>query len=259
MAVITLPGLALLLCFTLISTLSLKASAQTITFMTHNVEGSYYRDENGQLRGFMHAGRRAFNIELIREMMQIMQHPMEITILPFKRAEALIKENQHPYALFNIGKRASRNGLMKWVGPLQIDPIYFYENSAKPTNIRSISDAKKVAAICTLNGSSHQRLLRQEGFENLTSNISYQGCFKMLAEERAELTIISQHSLKEVLIGAAIPSTMIRNTSVILHSSEGQLAFSNQVSDETVALWQQALDQIKRSGRYDELVRDYLE
>ena len=233
-------------------------SSQKITFMIHDMQGKYFIDENNEIRGIPNTGRRAFNLELVREMMIRMNHPIACEILPFRRALEYVKENKKPYALFNIGKRKSREGFMKWVGPLQVDKIYFYENVNNPTNIKTFEDTKNVDLICTLNGSFHEKVFRKNDFTNLNINISYSLCFQMLAIKRVDLTVISEHSINEVLKSSNIDKNLIKRTDVILSTIEGQIAFSNMVKDETINKWQAVLDEIKSSGKYDELAKKYL-
>lgn len=233
--------------------------AKDITFITHSIEGKYYYDKNGDIRGIPHSGRRAFNIELVREMMKELNHPISFTILPFKRALHYIINNKEPYALFNIGRRESREGKMKWVGPLQVDKIYFYENSKNLTNIKNIDDAKKVKRICTLNGSFHEKFFKLNNFENIHINTSYNLCFQMLALQRVSLTVVSHNSIRSILKEAKISPNLIKNTNVLLSEIEGQIAFSNMVSDDEIMKWQKALDKLKATGKYLELEKKYLE
>jgi polar amino acid transport system substrate-binding protein len=51
--------------------------------------------------------------------------------------------------------------------------------------------------------------------------------------------------------------TNVQKTPVLLFMAEGYLAFSKNVPDDVVRQWQAALDQLKKSGKYDELVKVY--
>lgn len=238
--------------------LSISLYASEITFITHQIDGKHFIDENNEIRGIPHTGRRAFNIELVREMMMKMNHPVSFEVYPFRRGLEYILENKKPYALFNIGRRLSREGKMKWVGPLQVDNLYFYENKNNPTNIKDFNSAKLVKSICTINGSFHQKLLEKNGFKNVVINKNYVGCFKMLKANRVDLTILSMNSISEVLKSANIDSSEISNTNVLFSKTEGYMAFSNMISDVEVEKWQKVLDELKDSGRYDILVKQYL-
>ncbi len=233
-------------------------SADEITFLTHSSAGRYYLDDNGDIRGKKHAGKRAFNIELVREMMIIMKHSTRLEHVPLKRGLLLITTNEKPYGLFNIGRRPYREGKMKWVGPLQTDKVYLYELKNTPTGITTLEDAQKVDFICVLNGTTHDTFLTEKNFPNIYRSSSYEACFKMLVNKRVNLTPISHNSLIPVLKKANISPDLIRRVPVLLFENQGQLAFTNLVPDSVVQQWQNALDQLKQSGRYDQLIQAYL-
>jgi polar amino acid transport system substrate-binding protein len=100
--------------------------AETTDFLTHSTLGKVYVDENGELRGLKHGGRRAFNVEVVREIMLIVRHPVQFQIMPFKRGQVELKKKRK--ALFNIARTKLREKLYKWVGPLQVDNVYFFMN-----------------------------------------------------------------------------------------------------------------------------------
>ena len=161
--------------------------AFNIKFVTHSLKGQTYVDETGELRGKKHAGKRAFNLELVREMMTLMDHQKNITEIPFKRGVVMV-ENDLNTALFNVSRTPDRERVFKWVGPLQREVDYFYEMKSAPTGIVTLEDAKKVEGICVLNGSIHETLLRNNNFLNFQINLSYVGCFEMLKLGRVSIT-----------------------------------------------------------------------
>ena len=130
-------------------------------------------------------------------------------------------------------------------------------NSA-PTGVQTLEDARKVKSICVLNGGVHDTFLQKRGFDNLYRNVSYVGCFKMLAKKRVSLTPSGFLPLAERLRYSGISLQDVKRTPVFLFASEGYLAFSKSISDNVIQQWQNALDQLKRSGRYDQLEQEYL-
>jgi polar amino acid transport system substrate-binding protein len=233
------------------------ANASQLQFITHNVEGESYKHENGELRGKKAGGRRAFNLELVREMMTYLNYPRVFRAVPFKRGLFYV-QNEDNYVFFNVSRNPTRENTVKWVGPLQRDQSYFYELSSAPSGIQTLDDAKKGNQICVLNGGVHETFLQKNGFKNLISNVSYKACFRMLALKRVSLTITSVLSLSERLKGAGISPQDIKQTPVLLTNSEGYLAFSKNISDDIIQQWQNALDHLKLSGKYSQLVQEYL-
>lgn len=88
-------------------------------------------------------------------------------------------------------------------------------------------------------------------------NVSYIGCFKMLEKGRVQLTPSVGATLSQKLKQAGILPEQIQRTPVILLKSEGYIAFSKDMPDTTVQKWQNAFEQVKKSGKYRELYEQY--
>mgnify|MGYP000432678060 CR=1 FL=1 len=231
--------------------------ANEINFLTHNIKGKFYIDDNSQIRGKKHAGRRAFNLELVREMMIIIKHHIKFQEVPFKRGLKFV-QNKDDFALFNVTRKPSREDTVKWVGPLQEDITYFFEMKNSPTQIQTLEDAKKVDSICVLNGGIYETFLTKNHFKNLVPTNSYAQCFKMLKKNRVSLTASSLLALPERLKDANIQKKDISKTPVVVFKTQGYLSFSKNISDESILRWQNALNQLKKSGKYNQLINDYL-
>ncbi len=232
-------------------------SAQEITFMTHNVEGKVYQDANGQLRGIEHSGRRAFNIELIREMMLLMKHPVKFTVVPFKRGLREVKLGKN-IALFNVDRTPSREKSYKWVGPLQADEVYFYQSIDNPVQIESLEDAKKVRSICIYRGFHAEKYLRERGFKNIILAESPKDCLDMLFDGTAHLVPLAEALVRSAVKVSRMPANDLQKIPVVVNQVEGYIIFSRAQDDKTIAAWQDALDQLKASGRYQALKEKYL-
>ena len=233
-----------------------SVEAYETTFMTHSIEGKVYRDKNGELRGIKNMGRRAFSIELVREMMFQMRQPVKFKEVPLRRAEQKLEE--HNMALFNLARTKEREQLYKWVGPLQVDNVYFYKSKRKNIDIQSISDAKLVGTICVLRGSSQFENLKKKGFENLYTHNRWSGCLQMLSAQRVDLVPMSDSLLEAAMTEAQITWDNIQNTFVLLQVNEGYIAFSKDHPDHVIKQWQMTLDNLKESGKYQQLVNEYL-
>jgi polar amino acid transport system substrate-binding protein len=169
----------------------------------------------------------------------------------------MLVQSQAGHALFNVNRTPSRDGLVKWVGPLQTSITHLYENRRAPTGVTTLEEAKNVKSICVLRGNIHHRYLEKEGFENLFPANSYASCVQMLINQRADLTPLSNISAP-ALSSQPQEEKVLQETPVKLSESEGYLAFSPDTSDEVITTWQDALDQLKATGRYQELFNLYL-
>ncbi len=235
-----------------------SAQASDISFLTHNLQEQDYIDEHGELRGKPHSGKRSFNLELVREMMMIQGHSQGISEVPFARGLKLVQNRPH-HALFNVSRTPAREQTVKWVGPLQVETDYLYELKSSPTGVKSLEEAKGVDHICVLNGGVHHTTLTKMGFTNLYPKNSYVGCFELLKKGRIDLTPSASSTVVQKLQKANIRSEDVNQTPVVVVESGGYIAFSVGTPDEVISGWQSALDQLKRSGRYDELYRQYFQ
>ena len=230
--------------------------AGEIQFLTHSIKGYTHIDSSGELRGNKKGGKRAFNVELVRAMMLLVGAPAKFIEIPFKMGFRQVRV-EPDLAFFNVSKTPEREHFVKWVGPLQLDISYLYEMKEYPTHVRTMEDAKKVDSICVLRGGIHYNLLLDMGFTNLVENDSYVQCFQMLAQNRVNLTPSAQESLPGKLQQARIQQERIRQTPVLVSKVEGYIAFSNNISDSVVEKWQNALNQLKQSGKYQQLYNEY--
>jgi polar amino acid transport system substrate-binding protein len=231
--------------------------AEPLAFLTHSVQGKYFIDANGEMRGVPHGDRRSFTIEVVRSMMEINAYfPKDFTELPLKRALRIV-ENEPNFALFNLARRPHREAKFKWVGPLQKDTIYFYQTKKSSLKLITVDDARKVRSVCVLNGNTQDTLLTQKGFTNIYRNVSYEGCFSMLISERVDFAVIAESSLQETLKKAEIDPDSIEPAQ-LLYFEQGYIAFSKTTPDEIIAKWQKAFNTLKANGKYQQLVKMYL-
>ncbi|MES9905419.1 MAG: transporter substrate-binding domain-containing protein [Sedimenticola sp.] len=238
------------------SVLIFDSAASDITFMTHNLQDQTYLDKNGELRGKEHAGKRAFNLELVRELMIAIGHPREFSVVPFARGLKNVQSSSD-FAFFNVSRTPSREASAKWVGPLQVETDYLYEMKSSPSNINTLEDAKKVDYICVLNGGVHHTTLKQKGFTNLATKASYVDCFKLLKRGRVNLTPSASSTVVKKLEKANISPNSVNQTPVVVVEAGGYIAFSKNVSDDVIAKWQDTFIHIKQSGKYEQLLKRY--
>jgi polar amino acid transport system substrate-binding protein len=189
-------------------------------------------------------------------MMIQLNHSKDIKEIPFKRGLIQVQNNSN-IAFFNVSRTSERENSVKWVGPLQQETDYFYELKTNPTGIKTLEDAKKVKNICVMLGSIHETILRKNNFTNIHTNHNYIGCFKMLKLGRVDLTPTSGRTGLRTIERAGLSPDKVQQTPVVLLDSEGYLAFSKNIPDKIIKNWQDALDHIKSSGKYQQLYDQY--
>lgn len=227
-----------------------------IKFITHGTDGKTFVDDNGDMRGSPHAGKRAFSVELVREMMVEMGAVSKFTNNPFSRAFKTLKENPN-VAVFTMARRPDREEFVKWVGPLLKDTIYLYETKSSPNGLSSLNEAKDNKKICVLRGGNHEKYLNKNGFKKITLSKSYEQCFKMMVKGRVDFSVIASKGLNETMVVAKLDPELVA-PALTLYDVENYLGFSTNISDDEIAKWQKVFDGIVASGRYKELETEYL-
>ena len=118
---------------------------------------------------------------------------------------------------------------------------------------------KEKYSVVVQRGNADHYFLKDKGFTGLSVTNNQMLSLQMVDKERVDLTPISELVMPELAKAAGIDLNNIQRTDVKLYDSTLYLAFSKNIPDKTVAEWQQALDSLKSSGKYQELYNNYLQ
>lgn len=229
-----------------------KLAAQSLNdtqFITHPLRPFSYQD-NEVLSGF--------SVDIIQAMIQNshVNIKTDIEIYPFNRAFQLLK-SQPNTALFVIAKRPEREQNMKWVGPIITSGVYFYKKRSSQLSVAHLADLKRVQNIGVVLDNADHTYLNAQGFTNLSTDSAQLQSLKMLSYGRVDVAPMSELVMPFLAKAANIDINTIERTPVKLYDSTLFIAFSNDTSDEVVALWQQAFDELKTSGQYQAIYDRY--
>jgi len=197
-------------------------------------------------------------VEVVREMLITLELPDTIKIYPWQRAYRMTLERNNN-VLFSMAKTPERESLFKWVGPIATEKVYFYKNKNTKLKLDKLSDAKQVNTILTTRGFPEHNYLLSKGFNNLHITSSMETSFQMLAHQRGDLTISGDTSGNYFLKKANIDKKSIVASKFSLYQFDLYIAFSKNISDIEIKKWQRALDQIKKSGRFTEIINKYIQ
>ncbi|WFS64331.1 transporter substrate-binding domain-containing protein [Pseudodesulfovibrio thermohalotolerans] len=224
--------------------------------MTHDLAGQAYVDQdNWELRGIEHTGKRAFNLEVVREIMLAIGNKGRIREVSFAQGMQALTSRPDT-VFFNVYRTPQREERFKWVGPLQREIDYLY-GLRRNGPIGGLAEARQVPAICAVDGSQHHATLLELGFKNIVPVRTYLQCFAMLKEGSVTLAVSSEETLLRKLRQTELPASDIRRVSEPLLQSAGYIAFSPEVDDAVVRKWQAALNALISSGRFQELYERY--
>ncbi|WP_136810406.1 substrate-binding periplasmic protein [Desulfosediminicola flagellatus] len=225
------------------------AQAETCTFLTHFIKPFTFQEE-GNIKGLA--------VDIVKEMMDIMEHPKQFTMLPFKRALLTVQSSDN-HALFIVARRPEREETVKWVGPLVSSSVYFYKKKGTNLDLKTLSDIKELWRVGVGRGNADHTYLEAQGFTNLQKTNNQVQSLQMLQLGRVDVTPMSELVMPEMAKHAGIDLDSIERTAVKLYDSILFLAFSIDTPDDVVDGWQRALDTVKISGKYQDIYDRYIQ
>ena len=210
----------------------------------------YNYTENGVIKGF--------SVEIVEAIIKQLNLDYKVLLLPGARGEKMLKEEKNimSFSLFRTKKRENK---FKWIGPISDDAVYFYKKKGNPLKIKTLEDAKNVNLISSFHKGLVFDILKENGFTNLSPVSNHLSSIKKVLKERVDLGVnLTPLGIKYYLRKAQISQDEIELTSVKLVAFPLYIACSKDISDETIAQWQKALDHIKSSGIYDKIYNKYM-
>lgn len=203
-------------------------------------------EQDGELRGVAP--------EVVREIQAMVGDTNPIHAAPWLRAYNQAQTDKMQ-ALFAIVRIPKREKLFKWVGPIFGEGDYFFKLKGSDVSVESLEDARNVQRIgVRQDGYTHQTL-ESKGFQNLDVGPSYDSSYKKLVEGRVDLVLMGERTYYYMVKKAGLDPNMFERTQFKFADSAAWLAFSSDVPDWLIEKWQNALDTLKATGKYDEIMK----
>ncbi|WGV99459.1 transporter substrate-binding domain-containing protein [Vibrio sp. YMD68] len=205
-----------------------------------------YPTENGKVDGM------AF--EIVDWLLDDLNIDSDIEVLPWSRGISLTRTKEN-HVLFSVARTKEREKWFKWVGPFYSDKVSLYQ-----LNEQQLSDKENIkenGLVVVSKGYPEEQILRDEGYQNIVLSDNSGFALQMLIKRRGDYFPIGHAALPCLLAKNNLEATTLRATDVVLLTSHLYLAMSPNTSNEEVARWQRALDNIKRTERYQEIIENH--
>ena len=196
-------------------------------------------------------------VEIVREILKNINHPDTISIYPWVRAYRMTRDGRNNI-LFTIARTPEREALFNWIGPIATETTYFYKNKDTKLHLENLADVDDSYTILVTRGFPEQKLLLAKGVNNLFITLKTINSFKMLAQHRAELVVSGEYTAKYFINKNLIDGASIERINIELLKSDLYIAFSKNIPSNEIIKWQNALNQLKASGKYDEIFKKYI-
>jgi polar amino acid transport system substrate-binding protein len=184
----------------------------------------------------------------------------DIKLLPWNRALSLTNNNHHS-GIYSMSRNREREGNYKWVGPLVASENYFFRlKSRNDIKISDISSAKNYSIAAPRND-IYEKVLKDRGFKNLLQLSSKYQDVKLFLSGKIDLLIASPLTLPYQLAEQGANLNMVTQL-IPLPVPElrgNYLALHPSTAEASVNKLQQALNELYRTGKVEQLVLRYKE
>jgi polar amino acid transport system substrate-binding protein len=192
-------------------------------------------------------------VDIVREMFKRADITYSLTLrFPWDRVYKLALENPG-YGAFVMARLPDREKLFKWIGPIGPDDWIMLAKADSKISLETLEDARKYR-IGAYKGDAIAMTLAKQGLKPVVV-LRDQDNAKKLVNGQIDLWATGDPAGRYLarLEGVSGLKTVLR-----FNSAELYLALNKDVSDETVAKLQAALDQMRKEGKVDEIMAQYL-
>lgn len=236
----------------LLSLLSLAIPARAETLQ---VVGSEFpplmHEENGKPAGL--------SVELLQMMLQDMKEiDVEIRFYPVPRMLKMVEENRDTLTL-SVTRNPEREPLFQWVGPIcsRTNALFKLKSRSElqPTTLADVQPYKigvgrGYAALKDLLNAG----IPKENIEEVTEDVQN---IKKLFAQRVDFVASNDLVFLDVLKREGHQWNDVEKTLILDDKYQYYYAFNKDMGGNIVQRFQRTLDDIKRKGQYDELLKKY--
>ncbi|MBB2485972.1 transporter substrate-binding domain-containing protein [Mitsuaria sp. WAJ17] len=207
-------------------------------------------------------GMTGLSTQVVQAVLQQLQLSVPIQSMPWARAYELARLNKD-VLVYSIGRSAEREALFKWVGTIAPTDFYLFSHARHPVTLRRLEEARPYQ-VATVNEDIGEQFLEARGFVkglNLQSSVRYEHNYDKLRRGRVDLWIMTELAARYIARRSGDDPDRALHKSLALPElgSAWYMAFGNKTSDAQVERFRAALDEVKRSGLYDQILQRWRE
>lgn len=197
-----------------------------------------------------------FVTDMVREIAARQGIPDSIRLTSWKNAYNMALLNPK-VVLFSAERTPEREKLFQWVGPVGQNSAVLYARKGSGIRIRSLDDAKKIAAIATTTNWFTEQYLKREGFKNLLSSPDPRSNVRQLMKGEAQLSVFTDITVPEIARDAGYGMQDLEPVFTVAQTYF-YIAMSRDTPASVAHAWQSTLDGMKQDGTFEKIYRSYL-
>ncbi|POF40023.1 amino acid ABC transporter substrate-binding protein [Pseudomonas laurylsulfativorans] len=191
--------------------------------------------------------------DIVREIFKRADITYSLTLrFPWERIYKLTLEKPG-YGVFVMARLPDREKLFKWVGPIGPDDWIMLAKADSKITLETLNDARKYK-IGAYKGDAIAETLSKQGLNPIVV-LRDQDNARKLVNGQIDLWATGDPAGRYLARQEGVNGL---KTVLRFNSAELYLALNRDVPDETVAKLQVALDQMRKEGRVDEIMAQYL-
>jgi len=230
----------------LLSFLTFTAVAADLNLLTDNHPPLHFQQGN-QLVGF--------GVNVVQALAERTGDQVHLQQVPLLRA-LRVATTEPATGVFTVLRTAERNGLYQWVGPLMdVETALYSANTQQP--VRSLQDASTQGRIAVPRTWLAYDYLRKQGLNNLYGVETPEQMMRLARLGRIEFVVADTLSIATLAREEGLAPSQLHYQMPLMKQGT-YIAFSPQTDARQVARWQQALDEMNRDGRLEQLKQRWL-
>ncbi len=211
----------------------------------------YNYEENGVVKGFA--------TEVVRAIMQELQVDYPIELYSGNRVHAMMEE-ETGLMVFVLFRTPEREHRFKWIGPIADGTVYLYKKKGNPLVIETVEDVKRGGyyIACPSKGVVFTAL-QELGLNNLDVSSNRPAEAKKTVEGRTDLMANMPHlGVQNLLRQEGYPPDILEQTPVQVLNYPMYILATKDIPDSVIQEWQNVLDHMKATGRFDVIYQKHL-
>lgn len=206
---------------------------------------------------FMKDGKvTGFVADIVREIIARQGIPDTIRLTSWDEAYNTALKTPN-VALFSTERTDKREKLFQWVGPVGKNSALFYVKKGSVVKIRTLQEARRLAAIATTTDWFTEQYLKKKGFTNLVSSPLPTTNVKQLMDGSVQASIFTDITIPDIVKKAGYTMDDIQPV-FLVDKTYFFIAMSLGTPAEVVAKWQAVLDGMKADGTFERIYRSYV-
>ncbi|OZB42199.1 MAG: ABC transporter substrate-binding protein [Alishewanella sp. 34-51-39] len=231
---------------------SLVLKAESLIMYTEHFP-PYSFEQNQQITGL--------NTELVRRSCQIANIQCEFRLLPWLRAYEAAQKDPRA-GLYSTSRNPLREDAFQWVGPLAHASASMYWLKSRPDAPPRTLEQAKQYIVAVARGDVYELYLQSQGFEvdvNLLRFNSKSDAVLPFLHGKVDLLIASELILPVWLAEHQQRLTAVQPVIDLSAVGHNYLALHPEMPPALVARLQQALNELKATGEYQQLMEYFLQ